>query len=197
MTPLKPLPRDFFGRRSLRVARDLIGCLLVHGRGRTARIVRIVETEAYVGPEDLACHASHGRTARTEVMFGPPGHAYVYLVYGMHHCLNVVTDPEGHAAAVLLRGVEPLSGVLERTDGPGKLTRAMQIDRRHNGVDLCAPPLFIGEGDEPRGRIATSPRVGVEYSGEWAKRPWRFFEVGNPYVSRGDGIRSGRDIEKA
>jgi DNA-3-methyladenine glycosylase len=178
------------------VARDLLGCLLVHQSGRRAYVGRIVETEAYVGPEDLACHASKGRTGRTEVMFGPPGHAYVYLIYGMHDCLNVVTDPEGHPAAVLIRGIEPVAGIAGRTDGPGRLTRAMHIDRRHNGFDLCRPPLFVARGDRRPRQIAAGPRVGVDYAGPWAKRPWRFFEVGSPGVSLGDGMRAERDIEK-
>jgi DNA-3-methyladenine glycosylase len=148
------------------------------------RVGRIVETEAYIGSSDLACHASRGRTARTEVMFGPPGHAYVYLIYGMYHCLNVVTGRAGFPAAVLVRAVEPIARCQGSTDGPGKLTRALAIDRRHNGIDLYGRTLFLCARDRPRGRLATSPRIGVDYAGEWAEKPWRFFETGNAFVSR-------------
>jgi DNA-3-methyladenine glycosylase len=192
MPVLHPLPRRFYSRSALRVARDLVGCLLVHRRRRRFLVGRIVETEAYVGPHDLACHASHGRTARTDVMFGPPGHAYVYLIYGMHHCLNVVTGREGYPAAVLLRALEPVQNIRMSTSGPGRLTRAMGIDRRHNRADLCSGDLFLARPDRPRGRVVTSPRVGVEYAGQWAKEPSRFFEIGNAHVSRGDGVRAER-----
>ena len=112
------------------------------------RVGRIVETEAYLGPHDLAAHSARGLTARTRVMFGPPGHAYVYLIYGMHHCLNVVTEREGHASAVLLRAIEPVRNVTGRTAGPGLLCRAMGIDRRLNGHDLLSDDLYIGEPRE-------------------------------------------------
>ncbi len=113
------------------MAVDLLGKCLVSVAGGRRRWGRIVETEAYLGPHDLACHASRGRTARTEVMFGPPGHAYVYFIYGMHYCVNVVTERAGHAAAVLIRALEPGPGVLGQTDGPGRLCKALGIDRTH------------------------------------------------------------------
>jgi DNA-3-methyladenine glycosylase len=148
---------------------------------------RIVEVEAYVGVEDLACHASRGRTARTSVMFGPPGHAYVYFIYGMHHCFNVVTDPDGVAGAVLVRALEPGDGVAGRVDGPGRLCRTLAIDRSHNGIDLTADGggrLWIERRPGPPvGEIATSPRIGVDYAGEWAARPWRFYLPASRHLS--------------
>ncbi len=178
---------EFYRRPALVVARDLLGKTLGVGKGRARRAARIVEVEAYVGEHDLACHASKGRTARTEVLFGPPGRAYVYLVYGMHHCFNVVTEPEGVAAAVLVRGVEPLEGIVPglRTDGPGKLCRAMGIDLRHNRLDLGGEALFIEDAPRVfRGRVMRGPRVGVDYSGLWARKPYRLWEKGSPHVGR-------------
>ena len=179
------LPHEFYARPTLAVARELLGCWLVHELPDGRREGRIVETEAYVGPDDLASHASRGRTARTEVMFGPPGHAYVYLIYGMHHCLNVVTEAVGFPAAVLLRALEPGLGLTLAANGPGRLCRALGIDRRHNGQDLVAGPLWIGRRGHPPSeeRIVAVPRVGVDYAGTWAERPWRFFLADSPAVS--------------
>jgi DNA-3-methyladenine glycosylase len=181
------LPRAFFARPALEVAPDLLGLWLVHERPAGRLAGRIVEVEAYVGVEDLACHASKGRTARTGVMFGPAGHAYVYLIYGMHHCFNVVADLEGVGAAVLVRALEPGPGVLGRTDGPGRLCRTLKIDRGHNALDLTdagTGGLWIEQRPgPPPGEIATSRRIGVEYAGEWAARPWRFFLPGSRYLS--------------
>jgi DNA-3-methyladenine glycosylase len=177
-----PLPRSFAARDTVTVARALLGQHLVHVVNGARRVGRIVETEAYLGPHDLACHTAKGRTARTEVMFGPPGHAYVFLVYGMHHCVNVVT---GEGAAVLLRALEPVEGLgSARTDGPGRLTRALGVTRAHNGLRLDRRPLFLARGPVVR-RIETSARIGVAYAGEWAKAPLRFFEAGNAHVSGG------------
>jgi len=180
------LARSFYARDALAVARDLLGLYLVHQDGRQRRIRRIVETEAYRGPRDLAAHSARGRrTARTEVMFGAPGHAYVYLIYGFWNCLNVVTATVGVPHAVLLRALEPVANLKHGTWGPGLLSRAMGIDRSLNGADLCAERLWI---ERPRGerravRIGRSTRIGVEYSGEWAQRPWRFFDRDSAYVS--------------
>jgi DNA-3-methyladenine glycosylase len=181
------LPRTFYGRSALVVARDLLGKMLVHDTGGRPRAGLIVETEAYLGERDLASHASRGRTARTDVMFGPPGHAYVYLIYGMHHCLNVVTGADGVASAVLLRAIAPLHGIAAgiRTDGPGRLTRALDITRAMNRADLCAGPLFLREGPAAaRGVIERGPRIGVDYAGAWAAKPYRFWLGGHPCVSR-------------
>ncbi|HET9106057.1 MAG TPA: DNA-3-methyladenine glycosylase [Steroidobacteraceae bacterium] len=185
MPPSRKVTRDFYARDTLTVARELIGMHLVHAQGGTLRAGRIVETEAYQGPEDLAAHSSRGRTPRTEVMFGPPGHAYVYFIYGFWHCLNVVTAAEGVPHAVLLRALEPLSGIEERTWGPGLLCRAMHIDRRLNGVDLCGDVLWLETpgAQRPPPRIARAPRVGVDYAGKWARRPWRFYDKDSRYVS--------------
>ena len=135
---------------------------------------KIVEVEAYVGPQDKACHASKGRTQRTEVLFGPPGVAYVYLIYGMYHCLNVVTEREEFPSAILIRAIE-IDG--ELIDGPGRLCRALQIDRRLNRVDLTTGEFLWFEDRGilvERGDVGAHPRVGVDYAGEWAKKPWRF-----------------------
>jgi DNA-3-methyladenine glycosylase len=178
------LNKDFYFQPTLSVARALIGMHLVHQEAGKVRVGRIVETEAYLGPTDLAAHSSRGRTARTEVMFGPGGHAYVYFIYGFWNCLNVVTAPEGTPHAVLLRAVEPISGIAERTCGPGLLCRAMGIDRRLNGCDLAGSTLWLEEpAVRTRTRIERSPRIGVEYAGAWALRPWRFFDAHSPCVS--------------
>lgn len=191
------LTRAFFARSALTVARELIGARLVHDDGRTLRAGRIVETEAYLGPRDLAAHSSRGRTARTEVMFGPAGHAYVYFIYGFWHCLNVVTARPGVPHAVLIRALEPLEGITERTCGPGLLCRALNIDRRLNGIDLEGEVLWLERAPPgaPVGRIGRSARIGVEYAGEWAARPWRFFERASPYVSAAR-LRAARPVSR-
>jgi DNA-3-methyladenine glycosylase len=192
---LRKLPRRFYDRDTQVVAKDLLGKFLVHRHAGVARVGRIVEVEAYLGPHDLAAHSARGRTERTRIMFGPPGHAYVYLIYGMHSCVNIVTEPEGNAAAVLLRALEPVAGIADRTNGPGLLCRAMHIDRRLNGVDLLGEELFVAQsagaqsagaespGHEPI-RIVKRPRIGVDYAGNWARRLLRFYIRGNPFVSR-------------
>jgi DNA-3-methyladenine glycosylase len=166
------------------VARELIGAQLhrVFPDGRHA-VGRIVETEAYLGPHDLASHARVGRTARNEVMFGPPGRAYVFLIYGMYWCLNVVTEGAGSASAVLIRAIEPLHGIEGRTDGPGRLCRALAIDRTFNGEDLRGSALYLTRGSSP-GRVVVTARIGVDYARHWARRLLRYIEAGNPHVSR-------------
>ena len=140
--------------------------------------------EAYVGTQDLASHASKGRTNRTGVMFGPPGHVYVYLIYGMYNCFNVVTDSDGEAGAILVRALEPGLGVVQRTDGPGRLCRALDITRAHNGLDVTTGPIWIERRPGPPvEEIATSPRIGVDYAGEWASRPYRFYLPSSRHVS--------------
>ena len=183
---VRKLPREFYDRDTIVVAKDLLGKHLVHVSNGVERVGKIVEVEAYLGPHDLAAHSARGRTKRTEVMFGPPGHAYVYFIYGMYFCMNVVTEREGHAAAVLLRAIEPVRNLEGRTQGPGLLCRAMGIDRRLNGHDLLSADFFIaspGEESLPQ-RIVKRPRIGVDYSGAWARRHLRFYVAGNPYVSR-------------
>jgi DNA-3-methyladenine glycosylase len=182
---LRPFPRDFYDRDAEAVARDLLGSVLAHRVGGVLKAGRVVETEAYLGPHDLASHSSRGRTARTAVMFGPPGFAYVYLIYGVHHCLNAVTGPAGHAAAVLIRSLEPLRNVDGSTRGPGLLCRALGIDRHCNGQDLVSPDLFFAPPDRPEPfTTAVRPRVGVGYAGDWAEKPLRFLIEGNAFVSR-------------
>ena len=184
MTTTK-LPRDFYARATEDVARDLLGKHLVHVDGRIERRARIVEVEAYIGAHDLASHSSKGVTQRTSVMYGPPGHAYVYLIYGMHHCMNVVTEPEGKGAAVLLRAVETLANIDGNTKGPGLLCRALGIDRRLNGHDLLSNGFHIAAPPfEETFSIVTRPRIGVAYAGEWADAPLRFYIAGNPFVSK-------------
>ncbi len=179
------LPRNFYDRDTVLVAQELLGKWLVHHAGGVERVGRIVEVEAYLGEHDLAAHSSKGLTKRTRTMFGPPGFAYVYLIYGIHHCLNVVTEPAGHAAAVLLRAVEPVKNVTGRTQGPGRLCRAMSIDRRLNAHDLLSDDLFIAQPEAGEGfAIVKRSRIGVDYAGHWAKRLLRFYIKGNPFVSR-------------
>ncbi len=180
-----PLPLEFYGRDAEAVARDLLGMRLAHRVDGVWRVGKIVETEAYLGPEDLACHSSKGRTKRNAVMFGPAGHAYVFLIYGIYHCFNVVTGPEGLGAAVLVRAVEPLEGIEARTKGPGLLCRALGIDLRQNGMSLLGPELRITAPAQAEPiEIVARPRIGVDYAGEWASRPLRFYIEGNAYISR-------------
>ncbi len=191
----KKLPRSFYAREdTLLVARELIGMHLVRSDGGHRFVGRIVETEAYMGPEDLAAHSARGRTPRTEVMFGPPGHAYVYFIYGFWNCVNIVTARKGIPHAVLLRAVEPVEGISDRTWGPGLLCRAMRIDRTLNGADLCGRELWLEKPTSaPPVRIGTGPRIGVDYAGAWARRPWRFFDSTSPYVSTASArLRRGR-----
>jgi DNA-3-methyladenine glycosylase len=187
------LSRDFYQRDTLDVAHDLIGAVLVRvGPGGAQYRARIVETEAYKGFEDRASHAFRGRTARTALMFGPPGYAYVYLIYGMYHCLNAVTESADFPAAVLIRAVEPLASITDKTAGPGLLCRAMEIDRALNGADLCGEILYIERrSDETASpRIGKSARIGVDYAGAWAKKPWRFFDKDSAHVSTARGSRA-------
>jgi len=195
--PAKLLPRSFYSRSTLDVATGLLGKVLVRRLDRRNLAGRIVETEAYVGPHDLACHASKGHTPRTSIMFGPPGYAYVYMIYGFYFCLNVVTEPLGYPAAVLIRAVEPLENVdlmrqlrnnPERetniASGPGKLCMAMSIDKQLNGADLLGTTIWIEDRKLDPGPIQPSPRVGVDYAGEYRDKPWRFYVDGSPHVSR-------------
>jgi DNA-3-methyladenine glycosylase len=192
---MSALPRTFYARPVLEVARDVIGAVLVHRSADGVSCGRIVEAEAYRGPEDLAAHSSRGRrTRRNEAMWGPPGHAYMFRLYGMHWAFNMVTGGEGEPHAVLVRAVEPLppyellvarrgmgEGLRAITGGPGRVCAAFGLDASHYGIDLCGAELFVCAGE--RKRIGRSPRINVDYAGAWAKRPWRFYERGNRYVS--------------
>ena len=182
---MQKLPRTFYDRDTICVAKELLGKWLVHKAGGVERVGKIVEVEAYLGEHDLAAHSSKGRTERTKIMFGPPGHAYVYLIYGMHHCMNVVTERDGHASAVLLRAIEPVKNLAGRTQGPGLLCRALGIDRRLNGHDLLSDDFFIAEPNvAEKISIVKRPRIGVDYAKHWAKRLLRFYIKDNPFVSR-------------
>ena len=168
------LPRAYFNRPTLTVARSLVGKYLIRCIDGREIAGKIVEVEAYVGSQDRACHAAKGRTQRTEVMFGPAGVAYVYLIYGMYHCLNVVTEREEFPSAVLIRAIE-LNG--ELIDGPGRLCRSLQIDRSLNRMDLTTgESLWFEDRGEAvgRGTVGAYPRIGVDYAGMWAKKLWRF-----------------------
>jgi DNA-3-methyladenine glycosylase len=183
--PRGRLARAFYDRDTVEVAHDLLGMHLVHVVDGVERVGRIVEVEAYLGPHDLAAHSAKGLTKRTRVMFGPPGHAYVYLIYGMHWCVNVVTQREGMASAVLLRALEPVANLAGRTQGPALLCKAMGIDGRLNGHDLLGEDLFIRKPVRITAlRIVKRPRIGVDYAGHWARRLLRFYIGGNAFVSR-------------
>ncbi len=185
------LGRDFYSRPAIEVARNCLGKILVHGK--TAG--RIVETEAYLGIEDRAAHAWHGVTDRTRVIFGEPGHAYVYFIYGMYECLNFVAEPEGQAGCVLIRALEPLAGIAtmrrrrpnarrieDLASGPGKLTLAMGITRKQNGADLTKGALHVRAlRTEPASEVKVTPRIGLTHA---ADRPLRFLIAGNRSVSR-------------
>jgi DNA-3-methyladenine glycosylase len=182
---VQKLPRHFYDRDTVLVARELLGKLIVHHVGGVARIGKIVEVEAYLGEHDLAAHSSKGLTKRTKIMFGPPGYAYVYLIYGVHHCMNIVTEREGHASAVLLRAVEPVKNLEGRTCGPGLLCRALAIDRRLNAQDLLSEDFYIAApAVAEKINIVKRPRIGVDYARHWAKRLLRFYIRGNAFVSR-------------
>ncbi|OGB22682.1 MAG: 3-methyladenine DNA glycosylase [Burkholderiales bacterium RIFCSPLOWO2_02_FULL_57_36] len=182
---LRKLPRTFYARGTLQVAEDLLGTLLVHRINGVSRVGRIVEVEAYLGAHDLAAHSSKGMTKRTQVMFGPPGFSYVYLIYGMHHCMNVVTEPEGHGAAVLIRALEPVQHVCGNTRGPGILCKAMGIDLRLNAHDLESDDFYIAAPIAKKSfSIVRRPRIGVAYAGEWATQPLRFYIDGSDFISR-------------
>ena len=192
MASLPPLPRTFYARPTVEVAHALLGKLLVRrppDRAGAPRVARIVEVEAYLGERDAASHARRGPTPRAAIMFGPPGFLYVYLIYGMHHCMNVVTETDGVAGAVLLRAAAPVEGVpdLKRPlTGPGKLCAGLAITRRDNGLDLTTGgDFYLADAGAPPPRRAASARIGVAYAGAWAARKLRFYIRGNPYVSKG------------
>jgi DNA-3-methyladenine glycosylase len=190
------LPRSFYEQSTIEVAKQLLGKYLVRKHPAGSTIGRIVEAEAYIGPQDLACHASKGRTKRTEVMFGPAGHAYVYYIYGFYNMLNLVTESKDYPAAVLIRAVEPVEGIelmesrrrnrvlRNLASGPGKLCQAFDIDRALNGADLCGNVLFVEDYGEPPPKFQAKPRIGVDYAGKWKDKPFRFLIRGSEFVSK-------------
>lgn len=195
----RPPPRTFYLQPTLRIARALLGKVLVHDTADGLTAGRIVEVEAYRGPADRAAHSAGGhRSARNEVMYGPPGHAYVYFIYGMHHCVNVVCQAAGRPEAVLVRALEPLAGeaLMRRRRGlpdaptwrlcrgPGALCQAMGITRAENGTDLVRGRLRVLDALAlPGARVVRTPRIGVAYAGSHAALPWRFVVRGSPAVS--------------
>lgn len=190
------LTREFYNRDTLEVAKDLLGCLLVREYRGERLAGRITETEAYIGRCDKACHAYHYKhTQRTKTLFAQPGTAYLYLIYGMYTCLNFVTEPEGEPAAVLIRGVKAVEGAQSMArlrfgkpledlttyqqknflNGPGKVCKAMALDRELNGHDLLTPPLYVLSRDREVDEIHCGPRIGVDYAEEAKDFPWRFW----------------------
>lgn len=193
---MEKLGRDFFDRDTVQVAQDLLGKVLVRRMGGMTLSGRLTETEAYVGRMDKACHAyGYRRTARTETLFAPPGTAYIYLIYGMYHCLNFVTEPEGEPSAVLLRGLTPLEGTAEMArrrfgkepeeltsyqkknfmNGPGKVCMALGLTRAQNGLDLTGEELFLMDDGSPQPPFHTGIRIGIDYAEEAVHFPWRFY----------------------
>jgi DNA-3-methyladenine glycosylase len=201
---MKTIDREFYNRDSLIVARELLGKVLVHEINGQRISAKIVESEAYMGIADKAAHSYGGkRTPRVEVMYGGPGFSYVFIVYGMYYCFNIVTREEGNPQAVLIRAVEPIGGldlmaqnrfkktynqltqsqIKSLTNGPGKLCRALLIDKSLNGEDLCGDKLYVEEGDNEEFNIISSKRVGVDYAEEAKDYLWRFYIEDNKYVS--------------
>jgi len=193
------LQRPFYQRDTIIVSKDLLGKILVHESNHYTTAGRIVEAEAYCGPEDKAAHSSGGRkTPRNHVMFEQKGHAYVYFIYGMYHCFNVTTGSTlGKPEAVLIRALEPVTGkaimakrrgtkqgkTINLTNGPSKLCMAMNISKPQNKTDLTTHPLYIKDAPIPKENIVETTRVGVDYAGEWKNKPWRFYIKGNEFVS--------------
>lgn len=190
-----PLPPEFYARDTETVARQLLGCLLECHSPEGVASGRIVETEAYIGEHDLACHAAAGRTTRTAPLYGPPGTSYVYFIYGVHWCFNAVTRDEGQPSAVLVRALEPVEGIelmrmrrpaarrdVDLTNGPGKLCAALGIDAAHNAIPLQRPPLVVRAGvPVPAARVQITPRIGIREAADW---PLRWIVADSPYVSR-------------
>lgn len=188
------LPRSFYARPTVEVARALLGKVVVHDHDGQESAGRIVETEAYLGTSDPAAHGYRGVTPRTRVIFGPPGHAYVYLIYGMHYCLNAVAEGEGTAGCVLIRAIEPVTELASSGSGPGRLTRALGITLKQNGADFTHGPLTIREpnlsdGESGFWETAISPRIGIRHAADW---PLRFYIRGNAHVSRSPRGTAGR-----
>ncbi|WP_298627110.1 DNA-3-methyladenine glycosylase [uncultured Legionella sp.] len=179
------LPKEFYARDTITVAKELLGKLMVHQDGACERIGKIVEVEAYLGQQDLASHSSKGKTKRTEVMFGPAGFAYIYLIYGMYYCTNVVTEEEETGSAVLIRALEPVQNIQGKTQGPGLLSRAMNIDKKLNQHDLSGNTFYIADNlNQSPIIIIERPRIGVHYAKDWAEKPLRFYIKDNPFISK-------------
>lgn len=186
---LKKLPRSFFRRPAAELAPALLGKILVHHIHGETFHARVAGTEAYLGVQDLASHASKGRTRRTEVLFGAAGRAYVYLIYGLHEMLNVVAGKVGDAEAVLIRAAKPLNGWKADLSGPGRLTRAFQITRSEHGLDLAGDRLYFVDDPTYHPRVVSAKRIGIDYAQEWKDAPLRFLDANH---SAGDGLAEGR-----
>ncbi|MBL7479914.1 DNA-3-methyladenine glycosylase [Legionella bononiensis] len=182
---MQKLPKEFYQRDTVQVAKDLLGKVLVHHDEGVIRIGKIVEVEAYVGQQDLASHSSKGITKRTEVMYGPAGFAYIYLIYGMYYCTNVVTEKEGVGSAVLIRALEPVQNTIGRTQGPGLLSRAMNIDKSLNRHDLTGDTFYLADtNDQTNFTIMEKPRIGVHYAKDWTDKLLRFYIKDNAFISK-------------
>ena len=189
----RKLRREFYNKPTLKVAEELLGKYLVVNKRNKSLSGKIVETEAYIGSDDPACHASRGMTPRNRVMFGPPGHAYIYFTYGMYHCLNLVTEKEGFPAAVLIRAIEPAQGmelmmrrrgtkkIKNLTSGPGKLCQALSLDRSLNGEDLCYGRIWVENRGVRAGKIKSTSRVGIN---QGKNKKWRFYILDSEFVSK-------------
>ncbi len=173
---------DFYARSADVVAQDMLGKVLLFKDNGVLRKGRIVETEAYLGEQDLASHASKGRTKRTEILFGPPAFSYVYLIYGMYHMFNIVTDKEGSAHAVLIRAIEPIGNLSPKTNGPGKLCKAMNLTMQQNKLSMLEETLWLEQGTAPE-HILSSARIGIDYAKDWKDVPLRFFDANSSFVS--------------
>ena len=195
------LQRLFYQKDTIEVSKKLLGKILIHEFNHATTAGRIVETEAYIGPEDQAAHSSGGRrTARNEVMFGQKGHSYIYFIYGLYHCFNVTTGTTpGKPEAVLIRALEPVAGedimtkrrgvkqskITNLTNGPSKLCIAMNISKSQNKTDLTTPPLYIEDAPSvPKQNIIETTRIGVDYAGEWKNKTWRFYIKANKFISK-------------
>jgi DNA-3-methyladenine glycosylase len=179
----KKLGRTFYRQSGAELARALIGKILVHRTEERKLRARIVETEAYLGPQDLASHSSKGRTKRTEVMFGRAGHAYIYFIYGMYEMFNIVGGKTGDAHAVLVRAAEPLDGWEANLSGPGRLATALKLKLSDNGLDLTGEKLFLLDNPADLPVIGVSPRIGIDYAKDWVHAPLRFFDANSKAVS--------------
>jgi DNA-3-methyladenine glycosylase len=191
------LKRSDFARPADVLSRDLIGKILIHRTPNREYRARIVETEAYLGPPDLASHASKGLTGRTKILFGTPGFAYVYLIYGMYDLFNIVAGHPGSGQAVLIRAAEPMDDWQADLRGPGKLTRAMHITRQHNGLDLTGRTIFLIDDHTPPPPLSITPRIGIDYAKHWIDAPLRFFATDHPAVSgrKGTSRRQKKEID--
>ncbi|MCW8398239.1 DNA-3-methyladenine glycosylase [Legionella sp. PATHC038] len=182
---LRKLSRAFYERDTIMVAKELLGKYLIHKQFGVEYVGRIVEVEAYLGQHDLASHSSKGLTQRTKVMFGPAGYAYIYLIYGMYYCTNVVTETEGSGSAILLRAIEPIKNIQGKTQGPGLLSKAMHIDKALNQHDLTSDTFYIAEEEQKQEfTIVEKPRIGVHYAKDWAEKLLRFYIKDNAFISK-------------